>query len=160
MEIHVPIYCGRSARGLVGSLSDDSLCCLFRVSSDTESSDSYLQLPVSVFVPAVLSSLAIIICCLSCCLRCCGCCNCCLATREHQSLLNPASATHQSHSKSFNWWSTHAERHVHFGGIIYSRLMLMYSGHPRMNKDLWHAINHMLHLPIASFGFPSLFQEA
>jgi len=32
----------------------------------------YLHLPVSVFVPAVLSSLAVVICCVSCCCDCCG----------------------------------------------------------------------------------------
>ena len=79
----------------------ESLCGrVCRVSPDRQTDDSYLQLPVSVFVPAVLSFLAIVICCLSCCLRCCGCCDCCLATREHQSLLNGVSAPHQSQRKS------------------------------------------------------------
>jgi len=75
---------------------------VFRVSSETRSDDSYLQLPLSVFVPAVLSALALVICCLSCCLRFCGCCNCCLATREHQSLLTTGSTAHQSQRKSLS----------------------------------------------------------
>jgi len=76
------------------------LLIYYRVSSESGADDSYLQLPVSVFVPAALSLLALVVCCLSCCLRCCGCCSCCMTTREHQSLLDVAASTqHQSQRK-------------------------------------------------------------
>jgi len=63
-------------------------------------SAGYASLAWSVFIPAVLSSVALVVCCVCCCcLRCCPP-VCCLTTqREHQSLLNaaaPGSTTHQS----------------------------------------------------------------
>ena len=50
----------------------DKMCwyvAVLRVSTQSRADSRYLNLPLSVFVPALLSSLALIICCLCYCLR-------------------------------------------------------------------------------------------